>query len=490
MSIADNTRPISGDRDAERYEELVARHFDGLLSAEESRALGELAAADPLRARDFARRSMFHQHLRATLQLQHEYADPLPHMAGLERDRGPYGGASARMSGWAARTAGIVVAATVAVAGVGWFVTSSVRSLSGSIDVGVPGAASPVPPFAVLNAAVDDVWADSNVGLSLRHGALPRGPIRLESGQVEMLFNSGGTAVIEGPAVFEPISGNALKLSEGAVRCRCPTKGTELRVVTPATIVTDLGTEFVVAVGLNRQTRLAVTEGSVRIDGGGGSRLVHQGEAFVIDQEGWKDDIGFLKDEAHVARLRFADREVFERFPERLADPDMHRVGSGSLPEMGRMASLDPRATTWMASGGSDGVVRVEPVQGSAVRIHSRGSVYWPLLLQEVVTDDIGGQLVVFEAVAAQPANDPLSGRQCAIVKVEFFDSHRRMIGDAQRHFLRAGTPVNRYVPGMIAAEAPAGTVAVRVFVLLNAFGGKTGSIIVERASLVVASER
>jgi len=131
----------------------------------------------------------------------------------------------------------------------------------------------------------------------------------------------------------------------------------------------------------------------------------------------------------------------------------------------------------------------LEAVGGSAVQIRSRGSVYWPLVAQEVVTGDIGGQLVVFEAVAAQPANDLLSGRQCAIVKIEFIDAKRRMIGDAQRHFLRAGTPFNRYVPGMIAAEAPAGTVAVRAFVLLNAFGGKTGSIIVERASLVVASE-
>jgi hypothetical protein len=109
---------------------------------------------------------------------------------------------------------------------------------------------------------------------------------------------------------------------------------------------------------------------------------------------------------------------------------------------------------------------------------------------QEVVTGDIGGQLVAFEAVAAQPPGDPLSGQQCAIVKIEFIDASRRMIGDAQRHFLRAGTPVNRYVPGMIAAEAPVGTVAVRACVLLNAFGGKTGSIIVERASLVVAAER
>jgi anti-sigma factor RsiW len=492
MSNGDNARPGSDgdDRDADRFEQLVSRHFDGLLSAEESLELGALAAADPARARDFARQSMFHQHLRATLRLEHEYAGRSPNPVGHARGRWPFGGDSVGIAGWAGRFAAIILAATVGAAGVGWLVTSSFSSSLRSIEAGMPGSVSSSPPFAVLNAAVDDVWADSNVGLSLRHGALPRGPIRLVSGRVEMLFNSGGTAVIEGPAVFEPIAANALRLSEGSVRCRCPSKGTELRVVTPATTVTDLGTEFLVTVGSNQQTRLAVTEGSVRIDGGGGTRLVHEGEAFVIDREGWQDDIGFLKDEANVAQLRVVDQEIFERFPELLADPDMHGVGSGSLPEMGQRASLDLRATTWMASGSSDGIVRVEPVGGSGVRIHSRGSVYWPFVAQEVVTGEIGGQLVLFEAVAAQPANDSLSGRQCAIVKLEFIDANRRMIGDAQRHFLRAGTPVNRYVPGMIAAEAPAGTVAVRAFVLLNAFGGKTGSIIVERASLVVASER
>jgi hypothetical protein len=429
---------------------------------------------------------MFHQHLRATLRLEHEYAERDPNALV----RRAFGGASAGTAAWAVRAAGVAMVAVFVVAGVGWLFTASSASSFRSVDAGVSEAASPTPPFAVLNAAVDDVWADSNVGLSLRHGALPRGPIRLESGRVEMLFASGGTAIIEGPAVFEPIAANAMRLNEGAVRCRCPSKGTELRVVTPATTVTDLGTEFIVSVGASQQTRLAVTEGSVRIDGGGGSRLVHEGEAFVIDREGWEDDIGFLKDEAKVAQLRSADREIFERFSQRLVDPELHGVGMGPLPEMGQRASLDPRSTTWKASGGSDGIERIETVGGSAVRIHSRGSVYWPLLAQEVVTGDIGGQLVVFEAVAAQPANDPLSGRQCAIVKIEFIDANRRMIGDAQRHFLRAGTPVNRYVPGMIAAEAPPGTVAVRAFVLLNAFGGKTGSIIVERGSLVVASEQ
>ena len=492
MSDAVTTSPMPDgrDRDATRYEELASRHFDGLLSADESRELGALAAADPARARDFARRSMFHQHVRAILRLEHEYAAPATQLAGRETGSWTFGGASVWTQGWAGRAAGIVLAATLLAVGVGWGVASSLSASSRTIEGSGPAAGESAPPLAALNAAVDDVWADSNVGLSLRHGALPRGPIRLESGRVEMLFASGGTAVIEGPATFEPIAGNALRLSEGSVRCRCATHGTELRVVTPATTVTDLGTEFLVSVGANQRTRLAVTEGSVRIDGESGSRLVHEGEAFVIDREGWRDDIGFLKDEAKVAKLRSADRDIFERFPERLADPDMHDVGPRALPEMGQKASLDPRAIGWMASGGSDGIVRVEPVGGSAVRIQSRGSVYWPLLAQEVVTGPIGGQLVVFEAVAAQPTGDPLTGKQCAIVKIEFIDAHHRMIGDAQRHFLRAGTPVNRYVPGMIAAEAPAGTVAVRAFVLLNAFGGKTGSIIVERASLAVASER
>ena len=492
MSDAVKTSPMSdgGDRDATRYAELVSRHFDGLLAAEESRELGGLVAAVPARARDFARQSMFHQHLRAILRLEHEYAAPAPHLAGREAGRWTFGGASAWTQGWAGRVVGIVLAALLGLAGFGWGVASSVRPAFWRMVTGVPADASAGTPFAVLNAAVDDVWADSNVGLSLRHGALPRGPIGLESGRVEMLFASGGTAVIEGPAVFEPVAANALKLSEGSVRCRCATKGTELRVVTPATTVTDLGTEFLVSVGLNQRTRLAVTEGSVRIDGKSGSRLVHEGEAFVIDRDGCHDDIGFLKDEAKVAKLRSADREIFERFPERLTDPDLHGVSAVALRPMGKEASLDPRVTGWMASGGSDGIVRVEPAGGSAVRIHSRGSVYWPLLAQEVVTGDIGGQLVVFEAVAAQPTGDPLRGQQCAIVKIEFIDARRRMIGDAQRHFLRAGTPVNRYVAGMIAAEAPADTVAVRVFVLLNAFGGKTGSILVERASLAVASER
>lgn len=480
MSGAANTRPMpdGGDPEAVRYEELVARHFDGLLSADESRELGSLAADDPARARDFARRSMFHSHLRAILRLEHDYAVPAANRPDHRMGRRVFGGAR--------RAAGIVLVAALGLVGVGWGLSSPRSPSSGTSDAGMSAA----PPFVVLNAAVDDVWVDSNVGLALRHGALPQGPISLASGRVELLFASGGTAVIEGPAVFEPLAANALSLSRGSVRCRCPTRGTELRVVTPATTVTDLGTEFLVSVGANERTRLAVTEGSVRIDGGGGTRLVHEGEAFIIDREGWQDDIGFLKDEAQVAHLRSADREIFERFPERLADPDLHALGRGALPEMGRVAALAPGRTGWLASGGSDGVVRVEPVQGGAVRIHSRGSVYWPLVAEEVVTGAIDGQLVVFEAVAAQPTGDPLSGRQCAIVKIEFLDANRRLIGDAQRHFLRAGTPVNRYVPGMIAAEAPPGTVSVRASVLLNAFGGKTGSIIVERASLVVASER
>jgi hypothetical protein len=119
---------------------------------------------------------------------------------------------------------------------------------------------SPEKPatFATLSAAFEPVWADTNDGLMLRRGSLPSGPLELLEGRIELLFESGGTAVIEGPAVFEPIAGDAIRLSTGSIRCRCPEPGTELRVETPVVTVTDLGTEFAVSVEAGARTRVGV----------------------------------------------------------------------------------------------------------------------------------------------------------------------------------------------------------------------------------------
>jgi hypothetical protein len=62
-------------------------------------------------------------------------------------------------------------------------------------------------------------------------------------------------------------------------------------------------------------------------------------------------------------------------------------------------------------------------------------------------------------------------------------------LGQAERHFLRAGSAVDQFVEGRIAAEAPAGTMAVMWQVLLNASGLPTGSIVVDAATLAIAGD-
>ncbi|MCE9631563.1 MAG: FecR domain-containing protein [Planctomycetia bacterium] len=96
--------------------------------------------------------------------------------------------------------------------------------------------------------------------------------------------SSGGTAVIEGPAVFEPISGDAIGLSTGSIRYPAP--GTKLRVETPTGLITDLGTEFAVSVEAGVHTRVGVFEGKVRLDAADAPRLVTAGQALSIDPDG------------------------------------------------------------------------------------------------------------------------------------------------------------------------------------------------------------
>ena len=59
---------VGPKQDRERYLDLAERHFDGHLTAEESRELGALLAASADRAREFARRALFHDQIRALLR--------------------------------------------------------------------------------------------------------------------------------------------------------------------------------------------------------------------------------------------------------------------------------------------------------------------------------------------------------------------------------------------------------------------------------------
>ena len=360
-------------------------------------------------------------------------------------------------------------------------------------DVSRPAIADDQTFVAVLNASVEPVWSDPNVDLMLRRGSLPSGPIELLSGSVELLFGSGGVAVIEGPAVFEPFAADTLHVTQGAVRCRCPQPGTELRVVTPKGTVTDLGTEFAMSIRPDTPLRIGVIEGRVRLDLAASTQVMAAGEAVSVDGAGHAtDDIGLFRDFEKRASLTPFDEPAFEAGADLLVDPsfessDAVEGAAGSSARPAPFAKALLKVGPWSGSPGYVESIAHPVVSGSrAVRISARGNPFWPLVVQRCATGDISGKTVLAAVKASHMADDPLSGQQRAIVKIAFVDEKGVEFGQAERHFLKVGGPTGRFVEGRISAIAPPGTHAVNYTVLLSACGLATGSIAIDDAKLVI----
>jgi hypothetical protein len=480
---------VGPEQDRDRYLDLVEQHFDSRLAAEESRELGRLLAANADCAREFARRAMFHDQIRALLRYDQEaWGQDDPTVAALSPEA--IGGrAGAAPSRWLAVAATTVAVLSMAIVGL-WSV------------VRVPNVKQEAPalaereerllPVARLAAAFDAVWSDPNVAFVLRQGDMPAGMLTLVSGRVEFLFAAGATAVIEGPATFEPVSRDTLRVAAGSVRCRCPHPGTELRVETPSGTIVDLGTEFAVTVEPDVRTRVAVIEGQVRVDGREASRLMSAGEAVSIDREGRSsDDIGFLKDVATRVTLTPVEPSVFADCRNVLVDPSFEAETAGHQGGRHEPSTLgDFRLGQWRGSLGHVEQVLAPVASGSqALRIAAGGSRFWPLVGQLVETGDIVGQPVMAAVKVCQQQDDPLRGNQCAIVKLVFVDAAGRAFAQAERYFLRSGSKAGEFVEAGIAALAPAGTETVQCQVLLNACGMPTGSIVVDDAALLIGQE-
>lgn len=480
---------VGPEQDRERYLDLVERHFDGGLTAEESRELGALVAASGERAREFARRTLFHNQIRAVLRYEQETRGedpssiaPVPHGALVTKAIAKARGMPFR---WLA--AATVAVATLALVIVGLWGTGRVPAPQD--EPALAERIDRLPPVATLAAAFNAVWSDPNVAYMLRQGDMPAGMLMLVSGRVEFLFAAGATAVIEGPATFEPVSRDTLRVAAGSVRCRCPAPGTELRVETPSGTIVDLGTEFAVTVEPDVRTRVAVIEGQVRVDGREASRLMSAGDAVSIDREGRSsNDIGFLKDVATRVTLSPVEPQAFAGCRNILVDPSFEAEAAGHESGRHEPSTLgDFHLGRWRGSLGYVERVAAPTASGSrAVQISARGSRFWPLIAQPVATGDIAGQPVMAAVWVAQRPEDPLTGNQCVILKLVFLDTAGRAFAHAERYFLRAGSRVGEFVEGEIAALAPAGTATIQCQVLLNACGKETGSIVTDDVSLLI----
>jgi NPCBM/NEW2 domain/FecR protein len=117
------------------------------------------------------------------------------------------------------------------------------------------------PAVATVTASSDAVWSSAqtapNGGRKLPAGR----KFILDSGCVELHFAGGCRAVVEGPADFTAVSATELDLNRGRVSATMIGGGFVVR--SPTSVVTDLGTQFGVAVHSNGTTEVDVFEGKV-----------------------------------------------------------------------------------------------------------------------------------------------------------------------------------------------------------------------------------
>jgi hypothetical protein len=474
-------------------DDLIDRFFDCDLSGEDRSALEDALRSSPQARRFFWRKAETHAALRAWGR---EHWGRVAAAEAAGRDATEAGGGVARRWATASVPAGLLLIVALMVmtglglAGIQRFRAGILRRHDGPLPAS--NAVDP-PVVAVLNASVEPVWGDPNVELMLRRGSLPDGPLELRSGSVELLFGSGGIAVIEGPAVFEPISSDALYVTQGSVRCLCPQPGSELRVETPKGTVTDLGTEFAMSIRPDTALRIGVIEGRVRLDLAASTQVMAAGEAVSVDGDGHATkDIGFFKDFKSRASLTPFDEVAFADGDDLLVDPSFESSSggenaSGAPPRQPPFAKALLKIGPWSGTPGHVESIEHPVATGErAVRISARSNPFWPLVVQQCGTGDISGKTVMASVKASRIAGDLLAGPQRAIVKIAFVDHKGIEFGSAERHFLKDGGPNDRFVEGRISAIAPPGTHAVNYTVLLNACGLSTGSIAIDDARLVV----
>jgi hypothetical protein len=71
--------------------------------------------------------------------------------------------------------------------------------------------------------------------------------LMLKEGTIQIDFFSGATAVIEGPATFQPLSSMSMRFEHGKIRLRVPDPAVGFKLLTMDGEIVDLGTEFALA---------------------------------------------------------------------------------------------------------------------------------------------------------------------------------------------------------------------------------------------------
>lgn len=274
-----------------------------------------------------------------------------------------------------------------------WLLGPSSRSTPSPLaNSASPAEGEPVAQgFAVVTDQSNAQWAE---GRSFSQGELiPPGPLRLESGTVQLDLFSGVTVIAEGAASFEIVSSMEMRVHEGKLRALVPPPARGFVVQTNQGQLVDLGTEFAVDVQSDHAD-VHVLDGEIewhpvdapkqRFETGEAVRWTRQGEAAPLEPVlHAASSVSAL--EASLARQReerrrlwqsqntshATDPRVIAYFPMNTPGPWHRRLqGSGPGQMEGTIVRTQRVADRW---GHADTALDFSPT-GSRVRLYVPGS--------------------------------------------------------------------------------------------------------------------
>lgn len=191
-----------------------------------------------------------------------------------------YAVGSVRERVWQRSFLAVAMAVSVLLGGLAWFFANRADELTGgklvtesSID-----SAERVRYIATVLFEDNCSWASSD---SPREGQrLSARTIDLKSGLAVIRFDGGAELILQDDTELQLLSAGMVKVNHGNIVVRAIDSAVGFRVITPASEVIDLGTEFSVKVSERGETELEVLEGEVSVRPLG----VHSGRVQVLTE--------------------------------------------------------------------------------------------------------------------------------------------------------------------------------------------------------------
>jgi hypothetical protein len=141
---------------------------------------------------------------------------------------------------------------------------------------------------AELQSDHDCVWSNDSSSVHSGSSLTSGQNLKLERGLAKLLFKSGASVVVEGPASLEIATANSMRLDRGAVAVHANGPVKDFVVESREASVVDLGTSFGVYCGEEGNTEVEVFEGAVEVFPGAGKkkgRVLGVGAAAKIGKD-------------------------------------------------------------------------------------------------------------------------------------------------------------------------------------------------------------